>query len=128
MYKYLHEVGITNQDEFEHNSLDIHVEIKLRSLSDFQVYPSFKDEEKRKTLDEVIANYGSFGWKTVALIPYLSITEEELPKLRDFIQNHITDFIATPKPRYNHYSTHMRKLICYYDWRMYGWEDITNGL
>ncbi len=128
VYKYLHEVGITNQDEFEHNSLDIHVEIKLRSLSDFQVYPSFKDEEKRKTLDEVIANYGSFGWKTVALIPYLSITEDELPKLRDFIQNHITDFIATPKPRYNHYSTHMRKLICYYDWRMYGWEDITNGL
>lgn len=122
VYKYMHEVGITNQTEYNNNTQNIHIDIKYNKLEDFQTY-SFAEEDKRKTIDTVIANYPTFGWKTVALIPYLQIDDTDLPKLRNFIRNHIDEFLASKKAKYYKNSTYMRKLICYYDWRMYGWKD-----
>ena len=118
----MHEVGITNQTEYNNNTQNIHIDIKYNKLADFQTY-SFAEEDKRKTIDTVIANYPTFGWKTVALIPYLQINDTDLPKLRNFIRNHIDEFLASKKAKYYKNSTYMRKLICYYDWRMYGWKD-----
>ena len=57
-------------------------------------------------------------WKAVALIPYLNIKEEELPILCNFINKNFNDFLI----KRNNYSTYMRKLICFYDWKKYGWE------
>lgn len=121
MYKYLRDLGINDQESLDNNTLDIHIEIKHHTLADFQTY-KFKEEEKRKTLDDVIANYDATGWKTVALIPYLNIQNSDLSKLCDFILTHLDDFFASKKSKFYNNSTYMRKLICYYDWRMYGWE------
>ncbi len=90
----------------------------LRKGCDFQSY-SFSEDEKTCSLQEVIEKYsGKDVWKAVALIPYLNIKEEELPILGNFINKNFNDFLI----KHNNYSTYMRKLICFYDWKKYGWE------
>jgi len=39
--------------------------------------------------------------------------------LRDFIKSVFNDFLV----KKNNYATHMRRLICFYDWKKYGWYD-----
>jgi hypothetical protein len=70
-------------------------------------------------LAEVIEKYKDVVWKAVALIPYLEIEDYEMDALRDFIKVNFNDFLV----KKNSYSTYMRKLICFYDWKKYGWHD-----
>ena len=91
---------------------------KLKRGSDFQSY-KFQDDEKKLSLQEAIDKYkGKEIWKAMALIPYLDISENEYPILCDFIERNFNDFLI----KHNNYSTYMRKLICFYDWKKYGWE------
>ena len=62
---------------------------------------------------------GAFTWKAVALIPYLAVNEDEMDILKDFIKLNFSDFLV----KKNSHATYMRKLICFYDWKMYGWCD-----
>ena len=55
----------------------------------------------------------------LSLIPYLVIREEEMDILRDFIKSVFNEFLV----KKNNYATHMRRLICFYDWKKYGWYD-----
>lgn len=114
IYKYLSQVGINNDDNCRCNKLGINC--KLRKASDFQSYP-FSDEEKKISLNQAIDKYSREVWKAVALIPYLNIPKEELPNLCSFIDKNFNDFLI----KSNRYSTSMRKLICFYDWKKYGW-------
>lgn len=114
IYKYLSQVGINNDDNYRCNKLGINC--KLRKASDFQSYP-FSDEEKKISLNQAIDKYSREVWKAVALIPYLNIPKEELPNLCSFIDKNFNDFLI----KSNRYSTSMRKLICFYDWKKYGW-------
>lgn len=90
----------------------------LRKGADFPGY-KFAEKEKTRSLNNVIEKYtGKDVRKAVALIPYININEEDLDILRDFIERKFNDFLINK----NNYSTYMRKLICFYDWKKYGWE------
>ena len=116
IYKYLSEIGIHTKTDYEGNQLGIN--IPLFSLVDFQFY-QFSRQDKQLNLNEAIEKYKKTVWKAVALIPYLDIKDDEMEVLRDFIKANFNDFLI----KKNSYSTYMRKLICFYDWRKYGWYD-----
>lgn len=116
IYKYLSQVGIDSDENYQGNKLGLNY--KLKRGSDFQSY-KFQDDEKKLSLQEAIDKYkGKEIWKAMALIPYLDISENEYPILCDFIERNFNDFLI----KHNNYSTYMRKLICFYDWKKYGWE------
>lgn len=112
----LSKVGINSDQNYSGNKLGLNY--TLRKGSDFQSY-NFPEDEKTSSLQEVIDKYnGKDVWKAVALIPYLHIKVDELPILCTFINKNFNDFLI----KHNNYSTYMRKLICFYDWKKYGWE------
>lgn len=116
IYKYLSQVDINCDESYKGNKLGINY--TLRKGPEFQSY-SFSDDEKKLSLEEVLAKYkGSEVWKAVALIPYIEIDEDDFGNLRDFIEKNFNDFLI----KHSNYSTYMRKLICFYDWKKYGWE------
>ena len=116
IYKYLREIGLNNDEEYEKNPLGLN--IPLASQSEFRSYKSFSDTEKNYTFQQAIDTFtGKETWKAVALIPYLEIQEEDIEQLRCFISKNLTDFLV----RKNNYSTYMRKLVCVYDCLKYGW-------
>lgn len=116
IYKYLSQVGIDSDENYLGNKLGLNY--KLKRGSDFQSY-KFQDDEKGLSLQEAIDKYkGKEIWKATALIPYLDISENEYSILCDFIERNFNDFLI----KHNSYSTYMRKLICFYDWKKYGWE------
>ena len=115
VYKYLSQLGIHSQSDYERNQLGFNM--TLCSLADFQAYRFFSESEKRMCLADAIDKYKDSVWKAVALIPYLDINEDEMDVLRDFIKVNFNEFLV----KKNNYSTYMRKLICFYDWKKYGW-------
>lgn len=115
IYKYLKAVGLTSDETFKQNSLGLNLE--LLKQDDFCAYKSFSDEDKKKNLQQAIECYKDSVWKACALIPYLTIQENEVESLREFIAAHFNDFLIVK----NSYSTYFKKLICFYDWRKYGW-------
>lgn len=116
VYKYLSELGIHSKEDYDRNQLGFNME--LFSLSDFRTY-SFSHTEKQLSLRDAIERYKTIIWKAVALIPYLEIEDDEMETLREFIKSNFNDFLV----KRNGYSTYMRKLICFYDWKKYGWVD-----
>ena len=116
IYKYLYQVGINSDESYRKNKLGLNN--NLRKGVEFQSY-KFPDEEKKLKLSEVIEKYtGKEVWKAVALIPYIDIDEKDFEKLREFIERNFSDFLI----KNNNYSTYMRKLICFYDWKRFGWQ------
>lgn len=114
IYKYLSQVDKNSDESYKSNKLGINY--ALRKGPEFQSY-NFSDEEKKLSLEEILAKYkGSEVWKVVALIPYISIDEDDFNNLREFIERYFNDFLI----KHSNYSTHMRKLICFYDWKKYG--------
>ena len=78
----------------------------------------FDDEEKKKSLQEALDTYKDDAtWKACALIPYLKIEDDELEQLRIFISEEFNKFLVVK----NNHATLFKKLICFYDWRKYGW-------
>lgn len=116
IYKYLSKIGINSKADYDNNQLGIN--IPLFSLKDFQSY-NFSIEDKQLSLDEAIKKYKEHEWKAIALIPYLNIQEDEMDSLRDFIKLFFNKYLI----KRSNYSTHMRRLICFYDWKRYGWYD-----
>lgn len=115
IYKYLSNVGIHSDEEYRTSLLDLHY--KLRKGIEFQAYKSVLDSDKKKTLQEAISDYtGKNIWKAVVLIPYLNVQEKELPLLASFIGDNMEEMLRSS------HSTYMRKLICFYDWKKYGWD------
>lgn len=115
IYKYLRGVGIDSNSTYNNNSLGINT-ILLRQ-EDFCSY-RFDDEEKKKKLRETLDTYKDDAtWKACALIPYLKIEDDELEQLRLFISEEFNKFLVVK----NNHATHFKKLICFYDWRKYGW-------
>jgi hypothetical protein len=116
IYKYLSKIGIHSKADYDNNQLGIN--IPLFSQKDFQFY-KFSPEDKQLSLSEAIEKYRGQEWKSIALIPYLSVREDEMDFLRDFIKLHFNKYLVTKSNR----TTFMRKLICFYDWKRYGWHD-----
>ena len=116
IYKYLYQVGINSDESYKRNKLGLNY--NLRKGADFQGYKS-AEKERFLSLNIVIEKYtGKDVWKAIALIPYLDIKKEDLDTLKDFIERNINDFLI----KSNSYSTYMRKLVCFHDWKKYGWE------
>ena len=117
VYKYLFELGIKGDDSYKKYRPKIKIELKKGS--DFQSYP-IKNKDMQLSISSLIDEYEKKNtiWKAVALIPYLNISSEnDLLLLRSFILKYFDDFLI----KNNNYSTYMRKLICFYDWKKYGW-------
>lgn len=117
IYKYLSEIGIKSKADYDGNQLGIN--IPLRSLTEFQSYKSCSEDDKCLSLKEVISKYSSTPWKAAALIPFINVEDNDLDELRNFIKSQFNDFLI----KKNSYATYMRKLICFYDWRVYGWQE-----
>lgn len=118
VYKYLSIVGIHSKSDYERNQLGINM--PLYSLVDFRAYGSFSPIEREMSITEAIDKFkGASTWKAVALIPYLAVNEDEMDILKDFIKQNFSDFLV----KKNSHATYMRKLICFYDWKKYGWCD-----
>lgn len=115
VYKYLRDLGIRGDVDYKNSTLGINT--VLRKGKDFQAYQSFGKKEKSYSLREAISVYSDQVWKAVCLIPYLSIEQGDLEVLRSFIVGHFNDFLV----KKHRYASHMRKLICFYDWKMFGW-------
>lgn len=116
IYKYLRAVGINCDEEFKNNSLGINIELPRKES--FASYKSFSSQEKQMTVTEVISHFtGLTTWKAIALIPYIEVTNDEIEILRQFISEHLTEYLIHS----NNYKTLMRKLICFYDCLRYGW-------
>lgn len=116
IYKYLSKIGISSKADYDNNQLGIN--IPLFSLKDFQFY-TFSPEDKQLSLSEAIEKYKEQEWKAIALIPYLNVQEDEMDSLRDFIKLFFNKYLV----KRSNYSTYMRRLICFYDWKRYGWYD-----
>ena len=116
IYKYLSKIGINSKADYDNNQLGIN--IPLFSLKDFQSY-NFPSEDKQLRLNEAIDKYKGMIWKAIALIPYLDVHDDEMDILKEFIQNNFNDFLV----KKSSYSTYMRRLVCFYDWKKYGWYD-----
>ena len=116
IYKYLSKIGINSKADYDNNQLGIN--IPLFSLKDFQSY-NFSPEDKQLSLSEAIKKYEEQEWKAIALIPYLNIQEDEMDSLKDFIKLFFNKYLV----KSCNYSTYMRRLICFYDWKKYGWFD-----
>lgn len=116
IYKYLSKIGINSKADYDNNQLGIN--IPLFSLKDFQSY-NFSPEDKQLSLSEAIKKYEEQEWKAIALIPYLNIQEDEMDSLKDFIKLFFNKYLV----KRSNYSTHMRRLVCFYDWKKYGWFD-----
>lgn len=117
VYKYLFELGIQGNDSYKKNHLKIKIELKRER--DFQSYP-INNKDRMLSISSVIDEYEKKNtiWKAIAIIPYLNISSEnDLASLRSFILKYFDDFLI----KSNNYSTYMRKLICFYDWKKYGW-------
>jgi len=117
IFKYLSELDIHSDMDYKNNNVGIN--IPLRKADDFPSYASFSEEDKQKTLSEAIETYSHDNdvWKAIALIPYLNISDDDLIILKDFISRHFNDYVVKKKGK----ATFMRRLICFYDWRKYGW-------
>lgn len=117
-YKYLAQLGIVSKDTYRNNSYGINIE--LLEAADFRKYESFTDEELQKSLPQIIADCKDEPkWRTFALIPYLTIVEQNLEPLRLFILDNMS-VLVSPQSTKNSIKTYFRKLVCFYDWRKYG--------
>lgn len=116
IYKYLSSVGIKNDNDYKNSPLKL--TYSLRKGCDFCAYESFTNKDKNMSFADAIKTYtGNDTWKAVALIPFLRLKQEDLPNVSLFINENMNDFLV----KSNTYSTFMRKLICFYDWKKYGW-------
>ena len=119
IYKYLYNLNIRNKNDYNKYESSLK-EIPIRKLRDFQGYDHITSEYKNKKLEDLLSLSDVEIWKKVAFIPYLTIKDEDLPILKTFISNHINKFLVNSDNATH--STFMRKLICFYDWRKYGWK------
>lgn len=116
IYKYLSSIGIHSDVDYKRKMLNLNY--KLKKQNDFVSYRSFTDKDKRKSLSEAIQTYNEDErWKAIALIPFLEINDEELSLLASFIADNVGEYLYKKHSK----ATFMRKLICFYDWKKYGW-------
>lgn len=119
IYKYLRAVGINSEDDYKNNQLGLNM--SLLRQPDFCAY-NFDEGKKKLSLDNALRSYPEATWKTCALIPYLSLDDEDLPKLQHFIEENFNNFLISGNKKSKQYSTYFKKLICFYDWRKYAWK------
>ena len=79
-------------------------------------------EEKSWSLTTALQTYSGTKWKAFALIPYLkSLSDSDLQTLKKFMEDNFNDFLVSGNKAQKQYSTYFKKLICFYDWKKYGW-------
>ena len=117
IYRYLQALGINNNEHYNGNQLGIN--IPLLKLSDFRTYKSFSAEEKEYDILTAINKFHETKWRTMALIPFLSIGEEDLDLLKQYIIDNFNDILVHNKK--NKDRSWFKKLICFYDWKKFGW-------
>lgn len=113
-YKYLRAVGINSNDDFNNNKLGITLNLE----TDFKCkYSDPTPYIEGKTAIDIIEE--NPPWKAAAFLTHINLKEEDLSIIREFCCEHYNQFlIVKSKPDY---STHLKKLICLYDWKKYGW-------
>ena len=120
IYRYLQTLGINNNEQYENNSLGIN--FQLLKLDDFRTYNFFSNEEKKYDIHTAIDRFQDVKWKTMALIPYLSIGEEDLEVLRQYLISNFNDIlVVNNKTIGSNTKSYFKRLICFYDWKKFGW-------
>jgi hypothetical protein len=114
-YKYLKEIGFNSDEEFKENKLGLNQDLKKGDF--FTTKYSLPHNLNKKTVEEIINE--NEAWKAAIFIPHMkNIKKEDLDKIQTLCKENLDYFIKKKTPNY---STHFRKLICFYDWKKYGW-------
>lgn len=113
-YKYLRAVGINSLDDFNNNKLGITFKLE----SDFKCkYSDPTSYIEGKTVTDIINE--NPAWKAAVFLTYTNFEQKDLSIIEEFCRANYNQFlIVKNKPDY---STHLKKLICLYDWKKYGW-------
>lgn len=124
LYKYLRGIGINSDVEYKKNKLGLNY--SLNSLTSFQVSQYKRqaaNETKEMSIEDVIRDIDPK--KVCVFVPYLKINKSDIPHIQRFLKDNFNDFMINNK--YNSgYTTHYRKLACFYDWLKYGWDSPIN--
>lgn len=121
IYRYIQSLGINNNEQYRNNPLGIN--IPLLKLDDFCTYNFFSKEEKGYDIHTAIERFQNAKWKTMALIPFLSIDEEELDILKQYLINNFNDILVVNSKTVGATTkSNFKKLICFYDWKKFGWQ------
>lgn len=78
------------------------------------------DSQKDTSVKEAMQTHKDFPWKICALIPYLSISNDDLELIQKFAEEQFETFFTTDQ-KANKYTTYYRNMLCFYDWKKYGW-------
>lgn len=120
IYRYIQSLGINNNEQYSNNPLGIN--IPLLKLDDFRTYKFFSNEEKGYDIHTAINSFQNAKWKTMALIPFLSIDEEDLNVLKQYLISNFNDIlVVNSKTVGGNTKSYFKRLICFYDWKRFGW-------
>lgn len=117
VYRYLSMVGIHNEEDYQRNKLGVN--LKLLEGNAYKGYPSIPQSDLSKSVEEIINEYSNENeiWRAIVTIPYLQVNDSDLPIILTFIKEHFANFLV----KKNNKATFMKRLICFYDWKKYGW-------
>lgn len=115
IYKYLRQVGISTNEQYLSSKYNKGIE--ARSLASLQAYKNFSNEDKQLSVSQAIEKFkGDDVWRAIYLIPWLNIEPNDLDTLQIFIKQYYPIFKNDKKCK-----SYMRKLVCFYDLKKYGW-------
>lgn len=117
VYKYLREIGVGTQLEYEAHKIDInrHVGKKPSEYSGKNYARAFVQTERQKETREIIET--NPPEKAAIFLAFVSKEKFDAPAVREFLIEHI-DKLETSA---SNYATYFRKIACLYDYYVYGW-------
>lgn len=116
IYKFMREIGINSLDEYKYSNLNLDRLVYL----DHEKYKSkgyksqFEKNAKGKTLEEIIVRYPAE--KVLLYVPFLEKSLIDQNVLKEFLIKNIHMI------KNQTYSSNYKKLVCFYDNFVYGWD------
>ena len=116
IYKFMREVGINSRDDYESSDFDLNKIVNLDPEKyKINSYKSqFEKNAKGKTLEEIITEFPAE--KVLAYVPLMDRSLIDQSILINFLieKAHMI--------KNKSYSSNYKKLVCYYDLLVYGWD------
>ncbi|MFC3943993.1 hypothetical protein CCU68_12095 [Pseudomonas gingeri NCPPB 3146 = LMG 5327] len=114
IYKYLREIGITNEESYKASKLKLNKWAKYnRDNLRLKTFKSAFTKRKGQTMEEIIKSCPPESAAT--LIPFLPENQINLDQLRDFLVSNEDKFENHP------YASYFKKLVSLYDRLKWGW-------
>jgi len=112
----MREIGINSRDEYESSNYDLNkiVNLNPEKYKIISYKSQFEKKAKGKTLEEIIAEFPAE--KVLAYVPFMEKTLIDQNILKNFLIGN-AHMIKNKS-----YSSNYKKLVCFYDLLVYGWD------